>query len=48
MPNNTDTIPTRLGTLRKGLVDQGFSEDQAYQIVLDLIRREGAFGLTED
>lgn len=39
MPKQLESIPTHLGSLRKGLIDQGFKEDQAFQIVLDLIRR---------
>lgn len=39
MSNNTETIPEVLGELRKKLIDKGFKEDQAFQIILDLIRR---------
>lgn len=39
MTTNTENISKRLGELRKGLIDEGFTEDMACQIVLDLIRR---------
>jgi len=39
MSNQLESIPKHLGTLRKGLISEGYPEDQAFQIVLDLIRR---------
>jgi hypothetical protein len=36
---NTERIPKTLGKLRKSLLEQGFAEEQTYQIILDLIRR---------
>ena len=39
MSNQLESIPSHLGTLRKKLIEEGYSEDQAFQIVLDLIRR---------
>lgn len=39
MANTLETIPDALGELREGLIAKGFKEDQAFQIVLDLIRR---------
>lgn len=39
MANTLESIPTALGKLRKGLIDEGYTPDQAYQIALDLIRR---------
>lgn len=42
MANTLESIPPALGKLRKGMIAEGFTEDQAYQIVLDLIRRGDA------
>ena len=42
MANKVEHIPTTLGRMRKGLVDEGFTEDQAFWIVQDLIRRSDA------
>ena len=39
MPTNLESIPKTLGTLRKKLIEEGYSPEQAFQIVLDLIRR---------
>lgn len=39
MANTLESIPTALGKMRKGLIDEGFTAEQAFQIVLDLIRR---------
>ena len=39
MANTLESIPTALGRLRKGLIDKGFSDQEAFQIVIDLIRR---------
>jgi hypothetical protein len=39
MPLKLESIPEQLGTLRKGLIAKGFEEKEAFQIVLDLIRR---------
>lgn len=44
MANKVESIPTALGKVRKGLVDEGFTEDQAFWIVQDLIRRADAAG----
>lgn len=39
MANKVESIPTALGKLRKALVAEGYSEDQAFWIVQDLIRK---------
>lgn len=39
MPTTLESIPEKIGELRKGLMAQGFKDEQAFQIVLDLIRR---------
>lgn len=39
MANTLESIPTALGKLRKGLIKEGYDPVQAFQIVLDLIRR---------
>jgi hypothetical protein len=38
MAKKVESIPTVLGELRKGLIDQGYTTDQAFWIVQDLIR----------
>jgi len=38
MAKKVESIPTALGKVRKGLMDQGYAEDQAFWIVQDLIR----------
>lgn len=39
MTNQLESIPTKLGALRKSLIAEGYTSDQAFQIALDLIRR---------
>jgi hypothetical protein len=39
MANKVESIPTALGSLRRGLMDEGFTSDQAFWIVQDLIRK---------
>jgi hypothetical protein len=39
MANTPEPISVVLGNLRTGLIDQGYTQEQAFQIVLDLIRR---------
>lgn len=39
MAKTLESIPTALGKLRKGLIDEGYTSDQAFWIVQDLIRR---------
>lgn len=39
MANKVESITTTLGKLRKGLIEQGYTQDQAFWIVQDLIRR---------
>lgn len=39
MANKVESIPTALGKLRKALVDEGYTADQAFWIVQDLIRK---------
>jgi hypothetical protein len=38
MANKVESIPTELGALRAGLVEQGYTADQAFWLVQDLIR----------
>lgn len=38
MATKVESIPTVLGKLRKGLMDEGYTADQAFWIVQDLIR----------
>lgn len=38
MAKRVETIPTALGNVRKGLVEQGYTEDQAFWLVQDLVR----------
>ncbi len=39
MANKVESIPSTLGKLRKDLIGEGYSEDQAFWIVQDLIRK---------
>lgn len=39
MANTLESIPTALSKLRTGLIEGGYTADQAFQITLDLIRR---------
>lgn len=39
MANKLESIPTVLGNMRTGLVDQGFTSDQAFWLIQDLIRK---------
>lgn len=38
MATKVESIPTVLGELRKGLIDEGYTTDQAFWLVQDLIR----------
>lgn len=38
MANKKESIATDLGALRTGLVEEGFTADQAFWIIQDLIR----------
>lgn len=40
MANKVESIPSVLGKLRKGLMEEGYTADQAFWIVQDLIRCE--------
>ena len=42
MANKVESIPTALGKLRKGLVNEGFTEDQAFWVIQDLIRKSAS------
>lgn len=42
MANKVESIPTALGKMRKGLMDEGYTADQAFWLVQDLIRRADA------
>jgi hypothetical protein len=44
MATQVGSIPTVLGTLRKGLIDEGYTSDQAFWIVQDLIRSDALIG----
>ena len=49
MANKVESIPPALGKLRKGLVNEGYTEDQAFWIVQDLIRKsDSPTALVED
>lgn len=48
MANKVETIPAVLGKLRKGLIDQGYTSDQAFWIVQDLIRSAPSVALIGD
>jgi hypothetical protein len=49
MANKVESIPTALGRLRKGLIDEGYTADQAFWIVQDLIRKgDSVTALIED
>jgi hypothetical protein len=39
----TESIGTTLGGLRKKLIEEGFAKDEAFQLVLDLVRRGSDF-----
>lgn len=39
---NWESIPSALGKMRKGLVAEGFTGDQAFWLVQDLLRRADA------
>jgi hypothetical protein len=48
MANKVESIPTALGKLRKGLMAEGYTSDQAFWIVQDLIRKgDGPGALVE-
>jgi hypothetical protein len=42
MATNWESIPGALGKVRKGLIDEGFTQDQAFWLVQDLVRRADA------
>lgn len=42
MAKKVESIPTALGEVRKGLIEQGFTSDQAFWLVQDLIRTNNA------
>lgn len=49
MANKVESIPATLGKLRKGLIDEGYTADQAFWIVQDLIRKSATpTALVED
>ncbi|WP_294567558.1 hypothetical protein [uncultured Arthrobacter sp.] len=49
MANKVESIPTALGKLRKGLMDEGYTQDQAFWLVQDLVRKaESPTALVED
>jgi hypothetical protein len=39
MAKKVESIPRSLGQLRKGLTEAGFTSDQAFWIIQDLIRK---------
>lgn len=39
MANTLESIPASLGKLRKNLMTEGYTSQEAFQIALDLIRR---------
>lgn len=49
MANKVESIPSALGQLRTGLIREGYTPDQAFWIVQDLIRKANSpTALVED
>ena len=42
MANNWESIPAALSKVRQGLIDGGFTSDQAFWLTQDLVRRADA------